>query len=176
MLGSCVLCECKSRASARLNNAKRRNKKAKQDREYYLSTYAKADTKKTYADVFLPGVERSVERHLRQKRYGQDDRFKILKKRDPSDDRYHYTTIKAGQKLRCIAVFDKLDPNANSIRIDVYGLSNDIREIKQDDGTLLIEERVRVLTFKRLGDEFQIDQDSFKSLRKEWTKKSVKLK
>ena len=145
------------------------------DREYFLSIHAGSENKKTYSDIFQPSVEVAIERKVGKRLWGQVDKFKILSKRHPEDEKYNYVTIKAGEKLSCVAVFNRLDPNANRFAIEVYGLSNDLEETKAEDGSVLVKERVRVLRFKRLGDEYEIDQDAFRPVDREWVKKATKV-
>ena len=146
-----------------------------EDREIYVSISATSDRDKTYQDLFLRPIERGIERKLGRQFWGQDDRFDILATRDPSDPRYSYTTLKAGEKRRCIAVFNPLDAGANHIRIDVHGLTNDIEAVAQPDGGTEIREKVRVLEFKRVGDEYEIDQDALRAVDKGWVRRSLKV-
>ncbi|MCZ6792448.1 MAG: hypothetical protein O7J95_02395 [Planctomycetota bacterium] len=149
--------------------------KTGEDRDYYLSIGGRSNRKKTYTDTFLPSVEKAIERKVGRPLWGQHDIFKILRERDPEDEKYNYVTIKADKKLQCVAVFNRLDPNANTIDIEVVGLSNDLETSRDEDGSTLITERVRTLHFKRPGDEYGIDQDPFRLVGKEWTKKTTKV-
>ena len=153
--------------------------KTGQDREFFLSITAESDRGKTYSTLLLPHVEREVERKEGRPLWGKTDKFEILAKRDPSDNKYNYTTIKAdehGKKKRhCVAVFNALDANANKITMRLVGLSNDLEARDQDDGTTLIKERTKVLEFERAGDEYAITQDSFKLLSEQWLKTTVLL-
>ena len=146
------------------------------DREVFVSVQAESDGKKRYRDTFLPSVERGIERSLGKAYWGQTDRFKILKERDPSDPNYHYTTLEDGQKIQGIAVFNRIDKGADSIKIEIFGLSNDREEVDGEDGKRGVKERVRVFQFKRRGDEYEIDQDSFRKLGREWIKKVARSK
>lgn len=145
----------------------------KEDRDVYVSVTATSDNNKLYADLFQPSIEKAIERKENLLLWGKSDEFALLSKRKPSDPRYHYVTLKAGDIRRCVAVFNRLDPNANKITIRVAGLSNEIKEIKKDDGTRLLEERVRELYYERLGDEHAITLDSFTLVGKDWVKKQT---
>lgn len=148
-----------------------------EDREFFLSITATSDGGRTYSDILLPPVERAIEIKLGKELWGQTDKFEVLRRRDPKEEeKYNYTTIKAKEKRQCIAVFNRLDPNANKIAIRIVGLSSDIEVVKQDDGTTLLKEPMRVLHFERSGDEYGIDQDSFRLIKQEWAKKTTALK
>ncbi|MBN1442128.1 MAG: hypothetical protein JXA90_05425 [Planctomycetes bacterium] len=143
--------------------------------DYFLSINAYSDRDKRYSDMFLPGVERAVEEKLGRPLWGQTNTFEILAGRDPQDEKYNYIPIKAREKRRCVAILSELDPNANKIRIEVVGLSNDTEEVKREDGSIEILERVLVLHFERRGDEYGIDQDPIYKGGREWIKKPVKI-
>ena len=155
--------------------------KTGEDREFFISITATSNRNKTYSDLFLPSVERDIERkegregHL----WGKTDKYEILSQRDPEDDKYNYTTIRANEKdaekRYCVAVFNKLDPNANKITIRVAGLSNDIEEVTSEVGSIEIRERVRELQFERIGDEYEITKDTFKLIGKRWIKKTLRI-
>ena len=147
-----------------------------EDREIYVSISASSDRKKEYGDLFLPSVERAIEKKEKAKLWGKTDEFKIISKRDPSDAQFHYVTLKAGEKRRSVAVFNRLDPNANDITIRVKGLSNEVRPATDADGVAVLEHRVRVLKYKRPGDEFAITRDSFKLTSENWVRQKLPVK
>jgi len=149
--------------------------KTGEDRDYYLSVTGTSDRGKRYSSLFLPGVEREIERQERARLWGKVDKFKILAKRDPKSDRYNYVTIKSGEKRRCVAVFNEFDANANKITIDVLGLSNDIDAKAQPDGSTMIRQRVRRLHFWRAGDEYEVTKDSIERVNLEWVKVDSKI-
>ena len=150
--------------------------KSKEDREFYVSVTARSDRNKSYSDLFLPAVEKGIEKKLDTPLWGQIDRFRILSKRNPEDDGYNYTTIEAGEKRSCIAVFNKLDANANRVTIEISGLFSDLEVVSQEDGTITYKERARVLQFKRLGDEYEVAQDPFQLIGRDWIKRESRLK
>ncbi len=146
---------------------------SKESRETYLQVSASSDHEKEYADLFLPSVEKAIERKENAPLWGKTDLFETSRKKKPTDPKYSYTVLKPGEKRACVAVFNRLDPNANKITIRVAGLSNEIREIAKDDGSRLLEERVREFQFERPGDEHAITLDSFKLIGKDWVKKQT---
>jgi hypothetical protein len=146
---------------------------AKEDRQVYLNVTATSENDKRYSDLFLPSVERAIEKKENMPLWGKTDEFDIISKRQPRDPKYHYVTLKAGEKRTCVAVFNRLDPNANKINILVSGLSNEVREVVKEDGARFLEERARELTFERPGDEHAMTLDSFKLVKKAWVRKQV---
>ena len=148
---------------------------SKENRDCFVNITAVSDNNKQYADLYLPSVERAIEKKEGQPLWGKTDEYAIISKRKPDDPKYNYITLKAGEKRLCVAVFNHLDPNANKITISISGLSNEIRYVSKEDGTKELEERVRELYFERPGDEYAITADSFKAVGKEWVKKKIQL-
>ncbi|MBI4600545.1 MAG: hypothetical protein HY721_01155 [Planctomycetes bacterium] len=146
---------------------------AKEDRQVFVNITATSDGGKRYADLYLPAVERAIERKENTPLWGKEDEFKVLAKRKPKDPKYHYLTLKAGEKRSCVAVFNRLEPTANKVTVRVAGLSNEVREVVKDDGSRLLEERVRELRFERPGDEHAMSLDSFKLVGKDWVKRQI---
>jgi hypothetical protein len=146
-----------------------------EDRDIYVGFTATSDRDKTYGDVYLPFVERAIEARERTPLWGKTDEFEILSERDPEDPKYQYLPIKAGEKRLSVAVFNRLDPNANHVTIEIRGLSNEVKTVAKEDGTKWLEERVRVLKFDRPGDEFTITRDSFDLKAEDWIRHAVKL-
>jgi len=147
----------------------------KEDRDILLSITAQSDGKKEYADLYLPSVEKAIEKKEREPLWGKTDEFEIVSKRDPKDPKYQYITLKAGETRKSVAVFNSIDPNASKIVFRIAGLSNEIKSIAKEDGGKELEERIRELRYERPGDEYGITADSFKLVGKEWVKKRVPL-
>ena len=146
------------------------------ERNFFLSISAKSDRKRGYSDLFLPSVEKAIERQEDRPLWGKADKFKVLKDKSLGERKFSYTRIKAGEKRLCVAVFNKFDPNAKNITIRVTGLSNDIEVISDPGGRTLLRERIRLIHLSRPGDEYEITNDSFKNLRMEWRKESTEVK
>jgi hypothetical protein len=146
------------------------------DRNFFLSISAKSDRKRGYSDLFLPSVEKAIERQEDRPLWGKADKFKVLKDKSLGERKFAYTRIKDGEKRLCVAVFNKFDPNAKNITIRVTGLSNDIEVISDPGGRTLLRERIRLIHLSRPGDEYEITNDSFKNLRMEWRKESTEVK
>lgn len=149
--------------------------KTDEDLEIFVSVTATSDDKKVYSDLFLPSVEKAIEKKEHEPLWGKTDEMAVLAKRKPEDPKYRYMTLEAKQKRRCVAVFNAIDPNASEITINVAGLSNEIQRVVADDGTQLLAERVRQLRYTRPGDEYGVSVDSFKLVSKEWVKREVPL-
>jgi hypothetical protein len=148
---------------------------SKEDRQVYVTVTATSDDRVKYSDVFLPSVEKAIERKEREPLWGKTDEFEILSKRDTKDPKYRYVELKAGATRKCVAVFNRFDANASKIKMTVTGLSNELRTVVKDDGTKELEERVRELYYERPGDEYEVTADSFKLTGKDWVKRRVPL-
>ena len=144
-----------------------------EDLQLLVHITATSDHNKRYADLFLPSVERAIEQKEKRSLWGKVDHFMITSQRKPNNPKYNYITLKAREKRFCVAVFNRLDPNANNITISVLGLSNDIRDSVAEDGTRLLGERMREFYFKRAGDEHDITLDSFKPAGRAWTRRET---
>lgn len=148
--------------------------KSDESRNALLSISAKSDRGARYVDMFLPSVELDIERKERRALWGKTDEFALQKDRSPENSDYLLMPLEAGAKRRSVAVFNRLNANANLVTIRVKGLSNEIRRVETDDG-IVLEEKVLELKFHRPGDEFAITQDSFRLLRQDWVVDRVKL-
>jgi hypothetical protein len=146
----------------------------KEDREVFVEISATSENGKQFSDIFLPSVEREIEKKEGDSTlWGKADLFALQKKKKPDDPKYNYMTLKAGERRNCVAIFNRLDPNAQKLKIQVAGLSNEVRKITKEDGTRELEERVRELQFERSGDEYAITLDTFVLTGKAWAKKRV---
>tara|TARA_B100000809_G_scaffold133029_2_gene130784 strand:+ start:2404 stop:3144 length:741 start_codon:yes stop_codon:yes gene_type:complete len=146
------------------------------DRNFFLSITAKSDRKKTYSDLFLPSVERAIQRQEGRPLWGKADKFKKLKDKSAGDRKFSYTRIKDGEKRLCVAVFNEFENTSKNITIRTTGLSNDIEVIIDTDGRTLLRERIRLMHLSRPGDEYEVTLDSFKNLRMEWQKETTEIK
>jgi hypothetical protein len=145
-----------------------------EDRDVFLEISASSDNGRTYSDMYLPSVEREVEKKEADPNlWGKADIHALASKRERDDPKYGYFTLKAGEKRRCVAVFNRLDLNANKITIRVAGLSNEIGRVVKDDGTKELEERIRELYYERAGDEYAATLDTFVMKGRDWTKRRV---
>ena len=146
------------------------------DRNFFLSITAKSDRKKKYSDLFLPSVEKAIERQEGRPLWGKADKFKKLKDKSSGERKFSYTMIKDGEKRLCVAVFNEFEKTSKNITIRTTGLSNDIEIIADPDGRTLLRERIRLMHLTRPGDEYEVTLDSFKNLRMEWQKEITEVK
>ena len=146
-----------------------------EDREIYIDLRAASERGKRYGDVFLPTVEREIEKKIGKNLWGRTDEFAVLADRDPNDPKYRYLPLKAGETRRSIAVFNEFDPNANHITIEIAGLSNEVASVKLEDGTDALGQRIRKLSYYRNGDEFAVTRDSFELKRQEWIRRVIRV-
>lgn len=144
-----------------------------EDVSFFVSIVARGDRKDTYSDLYLPELESAIERREKKSLWGQTDRFEEISKKDPSDEKYNYVTLKAGEKRECVAVFSEFNASTRKVTIEVYGLSDKLEIETAEDGTIKVLEAVRVLEFERIGDEYGIDQDRFRFKDRSWTKKET---
>jgi hypothetical protein len=145
-----------------------------EDRDVFLEISAASDHGKTYSDMYLPSVERAIEKkEANPTLWGKTDIHALASKRERNDPKYNYFTLKAGEEKRCVAVFNRLDLNANKITIRVAGLSNEIGSAVKDDGTRELEERLREFYYERAGDEYAPTLDTFVMKGKDWVKRKI---
>lgn len=145
------------------------------DHEVFTSITAVTDGKKEYSDLYLPTVEKAIEKKEREPLWGKTDEFELISKRKTDDPKYRYVTLRAKETRKCVAVFNAIDPNVSKITIRVAGLSNEIRRLSKEDGSVELEDRVRELYYTRPGDEYEISIDKFRLVGKEWVAKKVPL-
>jgi hypothetical protein len=144
------------------------------ERDLFIEITATSDNGKTYSDMYLPSVERAIEKKEADPNlWGKTDRQALSSKRERNDPKYNYFTLAPGEKRRCVAVFNRLDPNANKITIRVAGLSNEIGSVAKDDGSKDLEERIREFYFERAGDEYAPTLDTFVLRGKDWVKRRI---
>ena len=148
----------------------------KEDREVFVDITASSENGKQFSDIFLPSVEKEIERKEGSSDlWGKSDLVALQAKKKPDDPKYNYVTLKAGERRNCVAIFNRLHPNAQKLKIHVAGLSNEIRGLTKEDGSRELEERIRELSFERTGDEYAITLDTFTLTGKEWIKKKVPI-
>jgi len=145
-----------------------------ENRDAFLSITATSDRGKRYADMYLPLVEGEIEKKEGYPLWGKTDEVGILERRDPKQPDYNFLRINAGEKRVSVAVFNRLDPNANHVTIRIQGLSNEIKRVETPEG-IVLEEKVYELTFNRPGDEFAVTRDTFRLVNKAWKVNKVNL-
>jgi hypothetical protein len=134
------------------------------DSTFYVGLRASSDKKRSYCDIALPWVEKVIERREGKPLFSRVD---LLKKNGAAD---LGMGISAGEKWECVAIFNAIDPEADHIIVDVYGLVDDIEVEEMPDGGLKITERVIRIQFHRPGDEFFTSMDSFLFKKKDWVR------
>lgn len=153
--------------------------KGKDDREAFVSVSAISDDnnapQRNYESVPVADVERAVERKLGQSLWGSSDRVEEQKGLEPEDSGFLYSTFKGGEKRKCVAIMNRLDPTANRIKIHFRGLSNDPKLVEKDSGERVIQERVFEVEYYRPGDGFDIPLDRFMFRKKDWLTVETKL-
>lgn len=136
--------------------------KGNNDASFFVSLSAHSDKDRKYRDLALAPVEKKVERIERRPLHSKAD---MLAEGKPLDAREEYP---AGQSRDCVAIFNPLDPEADTIIVEVRGLLNDLVVEKLAGDRVRITERVLRLTFERPGDEFYTALDQFVFKGKKW--------
>jgi hypothetical protein len=76
--------------------------------------------------------------------------------------------IKAGETVRCVAIFRGPDPQADKITVTFNGLTNDVISEKIGPNERKVIERALVLSYERPGDEYYRTQDSIEYVGRQW--------
>lgn len=77
--------------------------------------------------------------------------------------------LKAGETVRCVAIFRGPDPEADRLSVTFRGLTNDVIAQKTDKpNERKLSERALVLTYERPGDEYFRTQDSITYVGRQW--------
>jgi hypothetical protein len=142
--------------------------KSGQDRDAFVSVTATTDNNKSYASIPARAVESAVERKFGRPLWGWTDRLKEQAGRQPDDPKFLYSTFKAGEKRKCVAIMNGLDGGANALKIRFRGLSNDFKTVEAGDGSRKIQERVYEADYYRPGDGYDIPLDRFIFRHQDW--------
>ncbi len=143
----------------------------KADRSAYISVTARSNKNKTYANMYVPDLESAIERKAGKPLWGKTDLREAASKKDAKGADPNYTVFKDREARDCVAIFNKLDPLATKITIQIDGLSNDVRLVERENASPQIESRVYVLEFERPGDEYEMNLDQFRLVHSYWMKK-----
>ncbi len=133
-----------------------------QSEKFFVTVRAKSDKKRKYSDLALAFVEKKVERLERRKLHSKVDSLAS------SRSFAAYQDYAAGASRECVAIFNPLDSEADTITIDIHGMVNDIVLENLGDGRFKVTERVLRIVFERPGDEFYTSLDQFKLKSKKW--------
>ncbi|MFN0057102.1 MAG: hypothetical protein ACKVX7_01475 [Planctomycetota bacterium] len=132
------------------------------DAKFFVSVRASSDKGRKYSDLALPHVARKVERLERRKLQSKVDLV------DKDKQLTAYQEFKAGETRECVAIFNPLDNEADTIVVKLYGLVNDILREPLGADKLRVTERVLQVTYSRPGDEFYTSLDKFKLTDQKW--------
>lgn len=130
--------------------------------KFFVSVRAKSDKNRKYTDLALPDVEKKIERIERRKLHSKVDLLAAGK------NLADYQEYGPGETRQCVAIFNPLDSEADTITIDFHGMINDIALENLGDGRFRVTERVLRIVFHRPGDEFYTSLDQFKLKSKSW--------
>jgi hypothetical protein len=105
---------------------------------------------RAYRAGFDPIVKKAVERRLGRK----------LKSLNEARG-----TLGSDATVECVATFGKVDPNVDTFKLDVLGLSD---RVYSDKYKTWVEDRILTLTYLRRGDELYRQHDLLSFQKKEW--------
>ena len=146
--------------------------KGKETGRFFVSVRATSDKRRNkvpqYRDLVLPHVEKKIERLEQRELISKGD---LINAKDA--DEYRYVSYEPNESKQCVAIFNPLDPEADTIRVYVHGLVDDVKVENLGDGKFRIEERVLQITFERPGDEIYPTLDDIKFVSKKWITLSV---
>lgn len=139
-------------------------------KKFFVTISGHSDKGRKYSDLPLAHVEKKVERVERRKFHSRADLLADGKSLDS------YEEFAPGAKRECVAIFNPIDPEADTIVLEIRGLVNDVKMEDLGNGMMRVEERVLKLTFKRPGDEFYTSLDQFVFESKKWHTSSHEIK
>ncbi|MGE3166030.1 MAG: hypothetical protein AB7O52_14080 [Planctomycetota bacterium] len=138
--------------------------------KFFVTLSATSDKGKKYSDLPLAHVEEKVERIEGRKLHSKAD----VQASGAALDTYE--SFEPGESRSCVAVFNPIDAEADTIVIEIRGLVNDVEIKELGASTIRVTERVLKVTFKRPGDEFYTSLDQFVLESKKWEKVDRELK
>jgi hypothetical protein len=147
-----------------------------EDHSFFLEVSAESDKKREYRNLAHPIVKEKARRRLGV-REGETfwDAHDLTTNHEPTDTaaafprKLDLPVIKAGEKVRCVAIFRGPDPEADKIVVSFRGLTNDVQSIKTGTpNERKLVERIFQLTFERPGDEFYRTDDAIEYVGRQW--------
>lgn len=144
--------------------------KGPESAKFFVSLTASSDKGKKYSDLPLAHVEAKVERVEGKKLHSKAD----VQASGVGLDAYE--EFEPGATRACVAIFNPIDPEADTVVVEIRGLVNDVEIKELGSNTIRVTERVLKVTFKRPGDEFYTSLDQFVLESKKWEKVNRELK
>lgn len=146
------------------------------DHSFFLEVTARSDKKVEYRNLADPLVKEAVRKRLGMRAGGRlwthDD---LTTNHEPIDVEAPFPrelkvpAIKAGETVRCVAIFRGPDPEADRLEVAFRGLSNDvIMEKTGAPNERKLTERVLVLAYDRPGDEYHRSSDPIEYAGRKW--------
>ena len=154
------------------------------DHKIFINITAESDKGYKYVDTTQPLAKEKIKKRLQmgpdEKLFGKEDLTYSGKEEDlraPFPRKLNLPVIKAGQTIRCVAIFHRWDPEMDSLVIKIQGLTNDVRiERTEIPNERKITETFLTLEYKRPGDEFYVTLDSLKYAGRKWIHVTRKIK
>lgn len=147
-----------------------------EDHSVFLEVSAESDKKREYRNLAHPQVK-----EIARKRLGIRADGRLLDAHDlttnheetdtaaPFPRKLDLPVIKAGEKVRCVAIFKGPDEEADKLVVSFRGLSNDVQALKTGTpNERKLVERIYQLEYSRPGDEYYRTDDAFELVEKRW--------
>jgi hypothetical protein len=139
--------------------------KDEEDHRLFVDVTASSDKSRRYHDVYDPAVHRKIEEILRsrgklgegEKLHSQIDLNMPTQRADLDaafPRKLSLPMIKAGESKKCVAIFQRFDPEMDTLKIHVEGLQNDVIVEAPKDYRRTVREQILELVYERLGNEF----------------------
>lgn len=147
-----------------------------EDHSFFLDVSATSDKNVTYRNLEHAQVKELARRRLGVRKDGRLwSAADLTTGHEPTDigapfpRKLDLPVIKAGESVRCVAIFRGPDPEADRITVTVRGLSNDVVIATTDKpNERKLVERALELSYERPGDEFYRSSDAIEYLGRQW--------
>jgi hypothetical protein len=147
-----------------------------QDHSFFLEISAVSDKNYTYRNIAQAQVRERVRRRLGirpgEKFWTAED---VTTAHEPTDVNAPFPrsldlpVIKAGETVKCAAIFNGWDREMDRLTITIRGLTNDVIVTKTAPHERKLSERVLQLMYERPGDEYYRSEDPVEFVGRQWT-------
>lgn len=147
-----------------------------EDHHFFLEITATSDKNKQYRSIAHPIVKELVRRKLGVRKdeplWSQEELTVAHEPTDPNAPfprKLDLPVIKAGEAVKCVAIFNAWDREMDFLTIQIRGLTNDVITQKTAPHERKVSERVLLLKYSRPGDEYYRNEDAVEFSGREWT-------
>jgi hypothetical protein len=145
------------------------------DHSFFLDITAVSDKGREYRSLGDPLVKEQARKRLGVRKderlWSQEDFTTNHEPTDPSapfPKKIDLPVIKAGETVKCVALFRGFDREMDRLTITVRGLTNDVIAKKTGPHERKLSERVLKLHYSRPGDEYYTNEDPIEFVGREW--------